>query len=291
MAKLAAYPLGRSLMMPGIAERLLRVRDDGSGKARQRPTTINEFMSEDAIIVLGSPGMGKTTFFRAISYGEYCTVRTFLVDPRSFRGKKVLFLDALDEYRLVREQDAIDEVAKALCDLKKPRFRLSCRATDWFGSLDQEVLRMASASRRIVVLELCPLTDEEIQAAISDVVEDPAVFLVQSKAAGLEELLRNPQTLMFLAHSWKTGTGPCSRLSTYRAGISELLRESNEKHADRGSTSGDIRVLRSAAGAIATIVLLSNSLGIARTEAVAGDGFVGLCQGRCKIEPPRPLWN
>jgi hypothetical protein len=59
-----------------------------------------EFESEDAIIPLGDPGMGKTTFFKeaANSNSYYSTVRKFLVDPIPATGK-VLFLDALDEYR------------------------------------------------------------------------------------------------------------------------------------------------------------------------------------------------
>ena len=68
---------------------------------------------------------------------------------------------------LLQGQDASDEVAKALCALKKPKFRLSCRAADWFGSQDQDVLRAASASGRVVVLELCPLSHDEILNAVA----------------------------------------------------------------------------------------------------------------------------
>ena len=47
--------------------RRLRVRDDGTGKGREIETTFAEFETEDAIILLGDPGMGKTTFFREAS--------------------------------------------------------------------------------------------------------------------------------------------------------------------------------------------------------------------------------
>ena len=134
--------------------RRLRVRDDGTGKSREIDGTLAEFETEDAIILLGDPGMGKTTLFKDAAHANYTTIRNFLIDPHAAAGE-ALFLDALDEYRTIANgQDASAEVAKALCSLKKPKFRLSCRAADWFGAPDQEVLRVASASGRVVVLEL-----------------------------------------------------------------------------------------------------------------------------------------
>jgi hypothetical protein len=112
--------------------RRLRVRDDGSGKGRDTDSTFAEFETEDAIILLGDPGMGKTTFFKDASKGDYSTVRNFLIDPRSVAGE-ALFLDALDEYRsLASGQDATSEVAKQLCALNKPDF--GCHADRQTGS-------------------------------------------------------------------------------------------------------------------------------------------------------------
>jgi GTPase SAR1 family protein len=153
--------------------RRLRVRDDGTGQGRETDATFVEFESESAIVLLGDPGMGKTTFFREASESKYTTIRQFLIDPR-VPTAGTLFLDALDEYRtLASGQDASAEVAKTLCTLKKPKFRLSCRAADWFGVADQEILRVASSSGRVVVLELRPLTRDEILIAVQDIVPDP----------------------------------------------------------------------------------------------------------------------
>jgi hypothetical protein len=259
-----------------ILSRRLRVRDDGTGKGRETDGTLAEFETEDAIILLGDPGMGKTTFFRDAAKTNYTTVRNFLIDSHATAGE-ALFLDALDEYRTIAcGQDASAEVAKALCALKRPKFRLSCRAADWFGSLDQEVLRTASASGRIVVLELCPLSRDEILDAVQGVIPDPVVFLDEAESAGLGELLGNPQTLDLIARAWRTDKKPRNKFEAYAIGVSGLLKEINPQHVTRGMTSVDPRDLRDAAGAAFTTLLLSNSVGISRAEPADGDGYVKL---------------
>ncbi len=190
---------------------------------------------------------------------------------------EALFLDALDEYRtLASGQDASAEVARALCKLKKPKFRLSCRAADWFGSGDQETFRVASTSGRVVVLELCPLSPDEILHAVQGIVPDPAVFLAETESAGLGKLLGNPQTLELVAKAWGTNKKPRNKFEAYEIGITELLKELNDYHVQHGATSPDPRDLRKAAGAVASTLLLSNSIGISRTEPADNNGYVQL---------------
>ena len=262
--------------MIGTLSRSLRVIDDGTGKGREINGTFAEFESEDAIILLGDPGMGKTTLFRDAAKANYTTVRNFLIDPHA-AADDPLFLDALDEYRTIASgQDASFEVAKALCFLKKPKFRLSCRAADWFGSTDQEVLRVASASGRVVVLELCPLSRDEILNAVQGIVQNPVVFLDEADSAGLGKLLGNPQTLELLARAWGTDKKPRNKFEAYEIGVSELIKEINPQHVARGVTSPDPGDLRKAAGATASTILLSNLVGISRTESADGNGYVRL---------------
>jgi len=256
--------------------RKLRVRDDGSGEGSEKEATIDEFEGEKAIVVLGDPGIGKTTLFKAAAKGNYKTVRNFLVDPNAEVGQP-LFLDALDEYRTMASGlDASAEVAKNLCLLNKPKFRLSCRSADWYGSTDQEVLRAASPSGRIVVLELCPLSRDEILNAVKGKVTNPEVFLNETKTAGLGNLLGNPQTLELLAKAWGTNCRPRNKFEAYEIGVSELLKEMNICRIPRGVNSPDPVNLRGAASAVASTLLLSNSVLISRSEASIRDGVLHL---------------
>lgn len=259
--------------MVEVLSRSLQVRDDGTGNSRELKGSYAEFAAEDAIILLGDPGMGKTTFFKEAAEGGFTTVRRFLVDPHSSDGEP-LFLDALDEYRAVAGgSDVASEVAKALCSLKKPKFRLSCRSADWFGSTDQEVIRAASASGRVVVLELCPLCREEVLIAVQGVVTDPAKFVEEAESAGLAGLLGNPQTLELLARAWATSRKPRNKFEAYQTGVSELLKETNALHLSRGVRSAALDDLRKAAGTACSILLLSNFVGVSRLEMPDDDYF------------------
>jgi hypothetical protein len=266
---------GAISQMVEILLRNLRVRDDGTGKGREINATYAEFQGEDAIVFLGDPGMGKTTFFKAAANGNFTTVRQFLVNPHVGEGE-ALFLDALDEYRAVAGgSDVSSEVAKVICSLKKPKFRLSCRSADWFGSTDQEVIRAASASGRVVVLELCPLRRDEILISVQGIVPDPIKFVDEAESAGLGNLLGNPQTLELLARAWSTDHKPRNKYEAYEMGVSELLKEINPGHIRRGATSPVLGDLRKAAGATSSILLLSNAVGVSRSEMVE-EGYIAL---------------
>ncbi|HEY1234614.1 MAG TPA: hypothetical protein VGH22_14650 [Candidatus Binatia bacterium] len=89
-------------------------------------------------------------------------------------------------------------------------------------------------------------------------------------------LLGNPQTLELLARAWSAEKKPRNKFEAYEIGVSELLKEINIQHVQRRVTSPDPNDLRKAAGAIASTLLLSNSVGVSRAEPADGNGYVKL---------------
>ena len=65
--------------------RRLRVRDDGTGKSREIDGTFAEFEAEDAIVLLGDPGM-ENNLLPGSYQGNYSTVRKFLIEPQAATG-------------------------------------------------------------------------------------------------------------------------------------------------------------------------------------------------------------
>ena len=88
-----------------------------------------------------------------------------------------------------------------------------------------------------MVLELCPLTRDEILKAVAGIVPDPILFLDEAESAGLGNLLANPQTLELVARAWGTDKKPRNKFEAYDIGVSELLKEMNPYHTPRGLPS------------------------------------------------------
>ncbi|RJQ44554.1 MAG: hypothetical protein C4538_09990 [Nitrospiraceae bacterium] len=138
------------------------------------------------------------------------------------------------------------------------------------------MLRVASASGRVVVLELCPLSRDEILITVQGVVQNPIAFIDEAGSMGIANLLGNPLTLELIAKAWGTNKKPRNKFEAYGIGVSELIKEINPEHAKRGETSPVPDDLRKAAGAAASTILLSNSVGLSRTEPAYGNGYVRL---------------
>lgn len=172
----------------------------------------DDFESAHAIVMLGPPGSGKTTVFQGLAeanpHGTYKTVRSLLRTPNGELRGSVLYLDALDEARPDRtERDKIDSVIKKLGELGRPSFRISCREADWLGASDLRALKDAVPDKKkLLVVSLEPLNDEEVQELAKAFGEpNPHEFIASAKERGVEDLLRNPETLRLLVEAVRQG--------------------------------------------------------------------------------------
>ena len=247
-------------------------------RTAQRRGPLSEFRDEAALVLLGDPGSGKTTSFKAEASIEpdsvFADVSDFLHLPIcDFTGKTV-FIDGLDEQRAQSQDGSVfDRLRSRLAQLGKPRFRLSCRTTDWYGREDATSLSMVASGGRVAVLHIEPLTDEGICEAIRDAYPDTADFMAQADRFGIQDLVANPQTLgMLLGVVLQEGRWPRTRAELFDKSTRLLARELSPKHM-RGRHGKTVETILDAAGHLCVIHLCGGSAGFALSNPAARTDF------------------
>ena len=241
----------------------------------------SQFFDLPALVVLGDPGAGKTTLFLQAEEeenAEFVSIRRFLALSSNRWAGRTLYLDALDEHRAksANGELAIDEIVGRLDQLDCPRFRLSCRAADWFGSSDMQALAAVSPDGAIAVLRLEPLSEGDIRTIAADRLSDPDAFVEEAERRGVRELLGNPQTLDLFLRVVAEGGWPTTRTELYEQATNLLVQETNESHARASSGAANSREILQAAGHLCAILLCSGAAGFALTEVNADADFAAL---------------
>lgn len=216
-----------------FVDRLVQVIDfEGRGEEEPKPLAD---LREDrrSVVLLGDPGMGKTTALRTIADllpgTRYSPVRTFIVNKAS-QGPigSTLLLDALDEAMAAGATDPLGAVAARLHELDSPRFWLSCRAVDWVGTGGSGLLRDC-ARTGLIVARLLPLSDTQV-AALADAKGVPGVDLMRAmRDAGMVPLLRNPWTLNLILDVAGQGSLPRSRWELLQRAAELLTSERRDR--------------------------------------------------------------
>ena len=254
--------------------------DGDTSSAESRP--LSAFRSEQAYVLLGDPGAGKTTAFRheAKQEGAYVTARAFIRgDPVPGPKDATVFIDGLDEARAGGgdPRPPLDAIVARLRELGLPRFRVSCRPVDW-GLTDTRALRSLLDGQRLRVLQLDPLGKDGIRDILNQLQEahgldvEAAYFVCQAEERGLGGLLDNPQSLQLLTKVVAaTGTWPASRTDLFDEACRRLAREQNLEHIDATGQPpalglGADDVLQ-AAGRLSALFLLTNAQAICRHHA------------------------
>ena len=254
-----------------------------------------EYESTAAYVLLGAPGAGKTVAFQEESQREgacYVTARDFLnFDDKPEWHEGTLFIDALDEMRAGSDDQRtpLDHIRSKLYALGRPRFRLSCREADWLGASDRSHLAAVSKDGKVLVLRLNPLSCSQAREVLAERpdVDSADAFIEYAQAQGISSLLGNPQDLEMLARAVSSGKWPRTRRETFELACRQLLRESNDEHANADATNASDADLLDAAGRLCATLLLGGHQGIdrrvnAERDHVALREVTGISQGVLK---------
>ena len=261
----------------------LRNERGGSFATPAEPAPLTAFRQEPAYVLLGDPGMGKSTAFgeerRAIGEDAILiTARhfaTFDAEDHPEWRDKTLFIDGLDEIRAGRNDptQSVDRIRRNLDKLGKPRFRLSCRHADWLDT-DRKSLEAVSATGEVAVLLLDPLDEVRAHELVARCthIDDVDSFLGGARRRGLQGTLANPQSLTMLAQAVHAGKWPASRAATYEQACIGMAAEHNDEHLSVRPPGNADRVL-DAAGRLCAPLLIAGHPGCATTPAHENDDY------------------
>lgn len=248
--------------------------------SRQNTHALAAWRDDDAYVLLGDPGAGKSESFRseaASSNGVYISARDFIalgIGPADIG--KTLFIDGLDEMRAGGTDGRVplDAIRSKLNVLGRPRFRLSCREHDWRALTDLAALSQVARNGVVQELHLEPLSRAEqrqLLEARSAEVPDAEAFLLRADELGLGDLFGNPLLLdLTIRAVVEKGGWPDSRRAIYDLACRDLATELSPGHLDaKPLEPGDVDRLLDDAGLLCAVLLLGGKASL--THAPAAD--------------------
>ena len=258
--------------------------NDQPAKMSSRP--LKEYRDAPAYVLLGDPGAGKTTAFKTECHAlgdeaALITARDFnTYDPNDHPEwrHKTIFIDGLDEVRAASTdaRTPFDEIRRGLDKLRRPRFRVSCRAADWLGDNDRNHLTgVAPDGSGVTVLCLDPLNASHVAKILTARgISDVQGFIQIAVERGIEGLLWNPQSLLLLADVVSdTGSWPETRLELFDVACGLMTRECNDEHR---IAAPQPPVLLDAAGRLCAVLLIAGAAGYTLNRGRANGDYLKL---------------
>ena len=256
--------------MEPVARRFLQVFPRLQDGSPQPTGTIENFFHHRVFVVLGEPGLGKTSSFEYAAKqekdAEFVRIGVFLSAASLDHWKgKTLYLDGLDEHRSrANGMDVMDAIVGRLREIECPPVRISCRTAEWHGGKDLNALSAISEGTPVIQVELQPLTDLDILKLVPDS-ED---FVEKARQHELDGFLHNPQDFLLLYEFYsEKGEWPDNRSELMEGACNALLKETNEVHSETVDDWVTDSELERASNHLACILMLSNIEGISSKRA------------------------
>ena len=266
--------------------RICSVINPASTDVNSSPKPIASYRNLTAYVLLGDPGMGKTTAFE---FEEKATEDdSILISARDFISfdaddmeewhHKTLFIDGLDEIRAGQLDPRIpfDKIRSNLVKLGKPNFRLSCRNVDWLA-MDQKNLATVAPTNNVTILNLEPLDDDGKMKVLRSLVqrENPSKFTELAQKLDLPGLIGNPLTLTLLCQVLNQEIRPRNLADLYEQACRSMASEHNEEHLTINEDNRVTEILR-LAGRVCAALLLCGRSGFSMNSGQPNDNYPNL---------------
>ena len=261
----AAAKMSNAIAVLDRRIQVVAARTEMVAKARR----ISELSEEPFVVLLGEPGIGKSTVLKTEAEAfdtSVVRVRALLTGIEPPPGD-ILVLDALDEYRIDgSEADKIYKLSAQIKRLGRACCRLACRSEDWRKGADIELIEEAAGVGTITVAALLPLDLEEAEAVLSALGEtDPEAFLRKASNLGAHGFIESPLTLRLLQTAVAQGDAwPETRFDLFDLAARRLSHEHDDR---RRSTRPSPDAILDAVARAFLILLVSGARALWRSNA------------------------
>jgi len=260
-----------------IERHLLAAGNDGEISVIDQSRIDNWY---DPLVIIGDPGMGKTTLMRHMCERQYMTYihAAELVradDPESLLPDVGhVLVDGLDEIASPGRAGATDAVMRKLREAGNPPFILSCRAAEWREAADRARIEDDGISE-VVTLYLAPMGGDGARAFLEN--EFPGLevhaFLEKLESPALRNASGNPLSMRLLGEIAQAGGElPENRTEIFARACRAMLGRDGREQVVRLVRRDEDELLL-ASGAICVTLLVCDLLGVhegARPETPAG---------------------
>ncbi|MYF40265.1 MAG: hypothetical protein F4221_05340 [Rhodothermaceae bacterium] len=246
--------------------------------------TLRDFESARCYVLLGEPGMGKSTEFnkeaRRVHADPPIPARQFLSrNMKSHFGlrESPLFIHGLDEVRIDGGdiKNVLDKIITQLEDWGNPKLRLSCRSVNWLGNTGREELNTILGSLKIPILQLNPLNHDDVREIVTHSGNDSNSIIHRAQEHGLGPFLYNPQLLELLLNSVEADGWPDSPTEIFERACSEIVKGQYRERHDIPSSKrlSTIEEVLSAAGQLFAIMLIADKAGWSAADTKDSEVF------------------
>lgn len=226
--------------------------------------TLNEIILDHKIvIVLGSPGSGKTSILEKFSHEnqntQFVPINKFLRASFAINNNtEHLLLDGLDEYKSTQsdKNSVINDVADKIKEIGVNKAVITCRQSDWFGASESKSLSNA-LNTEVKIFRILKLDkDKKSEFAHLYKVEKADEFIEKFDSYGF---LENPQMFKMIAELYKSPSNKDlnNKTSLYLQFIKHAA-EKNEVYINNGLNEIEENELIKLTGFLALFNIFSN---------------------------------
>lgn len=271
----------KGLVLSNI-QRLFKQELPSIPKENLENKTFDKFLDQTLIVVLGAPGLGKTTVFEEFSKKEsnamFVRIGELLAatDVDVYKNK-ILYLDGLDEQRSKSNgQGVMDALVSKLRFISPVKVRISCRTAEWHGTQDISSISDIFPTNQLYQLALQSIPAKQLTDLLSDNFDSN--FLKGAQERNLDGFLNNPGDFFLLKEFYEEEMDwPKTRTELMEGACHALLKEVNSDHSEADDLVNNVSLLR-ASEYLFAIMMLSGVDGIATKRLNSSKVFPAIHQ-------------